>query len=265
MKSIFSSIFLVFSFVASTQSALIKVSDNSMTNVSDEAVEKVLQALGLKVSYPMILDVYLSSEQYETINGIDTREVFNSNLNIQVVDLLTGKLLESNDYQLVGTAKNKRVVSRGLSQAIRKKKKLIQKDLKEIAKDNPALSCSDLGKQMDQLATLKKYQEALYLSQFAEPECQASTSAREKIYIAYQKANCHQHVINAKAYIAADNYDGAMKEIIRVDPHGLCNTELETVVEGLDQKLDADKSQLYNAYIESVSYTHLTLPTICSV
>lgn len=247
--------YLVFLFsillnVCIAQRVAVVVADNDMSNVSEQQLMRSVNALALKSDYPVILEISLTEEQYETINGIDTREVFNSNLSVNVLDVITDKTLGSFDHQIVGSAKNKRNLGRGISQAIRKKKKQLQKNITESLENVSALSCDEITSQMKNFANIGEEKSALYLIQYAPKDCANALAMKEELYVAYQKANCQKHITKANALIAVDNYTSAAREIINVDPVSPCADELTPIIEQLDAKVDLDKNRLFSAYLE---------------
>lgn len=252
MKYIFSLVLILSLNFASAQKAVITISDNGMACVSPEQLTKAVSSLGLKIDYPVALDLSLSEEQYETINGIDTREVFNSNLNIQYNDLITGKTLSSHDYQLLGSAKNKRVLYKGLAQAVRKKKKQIQKHLNESLKDRSALSCAEAIAGMKKCQIAGDFQIALELSQYAPENCPQIDDLKGEIYSYYQDAYCSAHLVKVKAYIAVDDFTNAAREIIKVDPDSDCSEELLPLIKQLDGEVEKESENYFEAYLEYV-------------
>ncbi len=235
-----------------SQKAIVRISDNNMASLQDAQFKKALTGLGLRFDYPIALDVSLSEEQYETINGLDTREVFNANLNVQYTDLITGKILDSKDYQLMGSAKNKRVLYKGLSQAVRKKKKQIQKDVTTILDDKEPLGCDQVVAAMKENRQLGQYQQALQLSPYAPDACTQVAPLRQQIYADYQARNCTAHLVKVKAFMAVDDYRGASREIVKVDPESDCSDDLLVLVTELDEKVQSEKDKTLEAYIEYV-------------
>ena len=250
MRYCYTFIFVVISSVVFAQRPVVKVTNNGMVNVSSDELGNAVDALGLSTSYPLVIELSLSEAQYESIVGIEKREVFNSILSIHMIDVISTKTLQSFDYQLIGSARNKQSLSSELTRAIRKKKRSIQKDVNSVLKDKVSLSCDETVTAMQNISNMGNFIEAMALQQYGPGQCPQSNVAKEKIYSQYQQKNCQGHLIKVKSLIAVDDYNAAAKEIMNIDPNSNCGDEVLPLIDLLDKNNNESRIELFEAYAQ---------------
>ena len=199
------------------------------------------------IIYPMF-EVY---ESKSVEGGLENLLMLNSQLSLYIKNVKSNLIFSSVNKPLVGTGKDKQQALANSISRINLKDKDIE-DFIENGKNKIisyyASNCDDFIRSAESLAQKQDYQQsiALLLSIPKEVSCyQKAINKSVEVYRAFQNYQCSKQVLNAKAELAANNYNSALNILSRIDPSTSCSKEVDALIKQIEPKVDvAEKERI---------------------
>lgn len=183
------------------------------------------------------------------IEGIKTQMTAKINVNLRMLNLITGDNLASNDLVFVGTGSNRSEALTRAIQQMRQKKAQLEKELANFDQKIRVYyeqNCTALVQKANALMQKNAYADALVLLHGipADLPCyQQQTSLINQVFAKVQEQNCNAILRKADAAVAGNDFLQALQYLSELDPAAPCAAEASAKIATIETKLDAERQQ----------------------
>jgi|GEM_PF-4492446 len=245
---------LILLFLASvntiwSQNIIVTSQDNNQNAILQEDLIRYTEnIININLDHPINIKVSLVDLGHEEIRGIKTRHISKFNIIFKAFDIINNKLLDSHDFTITQTGDTKKETYKNLQLGFIKKKNKFNDWLSSLNNQTLNYDCQDLNNKISSLITENNFSLAYSLTNVNIKGCDKMDKQRKEIFNAYQKKNCEIHIKNAKAYAAIDEFEKSVNELIKVDPHGDCASEIDSIIERLETNKYISKNENFSFF-----------------
>lgn len=231
------------------------------TKVMDIVTENGFSAQGYNQNF-VIQSKFEINNVTESAGGMRKIVVANCNFNLVVKQQTTGIIFSTFNKSIQGSEYSKDQAIINALQQINTTEAAVQQFI-EKAKSKIVTyytqNCNNIIQKAETAKGLKKYEYALSILLTIPEEAESCYIEAQKkalaTFIEYQKNNCGKLLQQAKAYVAGNDYDNAMRTLSYIDPSLFCAKEATAVLQSFSNKVADDKKKNWEYIFKALDGT----------
>jgi len=234
--------------------------DDSQLSRLESKIVQIVTTSGVSASrYTVQFVIYPKFTIYDTDvaeAGMQNVTVVTAELSLFIKQIDNGALFGSIIKKVRGGGKNAQAALNNaitsISPTDSQFKNFIAGAQKKIVQHYEA-KCADLQKKAENLASMKRYSEAVGILAAipSEVTCWPQVQSRlVNLYKLYQDKQCVKDIQNAQIELAANNYTAALRLLSRVDPSSACFGQVQAIVKNIDPKVDEADKRIWEAQMK---------------